>query len=236
VAAGKAKLTRGRILVRLEGAPPARAAMEAAAGIAARLEAELVGLFVEDIELLHWAGLPFTREVGLASARSRPLDVKAMERTLRSLANESREALAEIAARTPLRWSFRVARGSLPELLAAAAEADLLVARAGGVRLRPPHVPAAPILLVQERGSAAPRFVAVCTATTRPEELALSLNDLVRSSAEPVEIMLLCEDAVLAAQWQRKTRAVLADAGPHKLRIAVAKDHAELRRLLKAAR
>jgi len=224
---------RGRILVRLEAAPPARVTMEAAAGIAAHLEAELVGLFVEEIELLHWAALPFTREVGLASARSRPLDVKAMERTLRSLANESREALAEVAARTSLRWSFKVARGSMPELLAAAAEADLLVARAAGMRLRPTHVPSAPILLVQERGMASPRFVAVCTAAARPEELALSLNGLLRSSAEPVDIVLLCEDPVLAAQWERKARALLAETGgPHKLRIAVAKDHAELLQLL----
>jgi hypothetical protein len=192
---------------------------------------------VEDIELLHWAGLPFTREVGLVAPGSRPLDVKVMERTLRTLAKESREALAEIAAGTSLRWSFRVARGSMAELLAAAAEADLLVARAAGMRLRPPHVPSAPMLLVEERGKAPPRFVAVCTPATRPEELALSLKELLRSAAEPLEIVLLCEDPVLAAQWERAARALLAESGgPRKLRIALAKDHAELRRLLRRAR
>jgi hypothetical protein len=52
-----------------------------------------------------------------------------MERALRALAAEARRTLAAIAERTPVQWSFQVARGSLPvELLAAAGEADLIIA------------------------------------------------------------------------------------------------------------
>ena len=57
-------MTLRRIVVGLDAGPRDRAALEAAAQLAARMQAELVGLFVEDIDLLHLAGLPFAREVG----------------------------------------------------------------------------------------------------------------------------------------------------------------------------
>jgi hypothetical protein len=118
-----------RIVVRVDAAPRRRAVLEAAAALADKLEAELVGLFVEDVDLLHFAGLPFAREVGFTSATRRPLDVPAMERSLRALAKEAHEALALVARGTPLRWSFHVARGpEAPELFAMAVDEDLVVA------------------------------------------------------------------------------------------------------------
>lgn len=133
-----------RIVVGFDPAPCSWPVLEAAAELAQSMEAELVGLFVESQDLLHFAGLPFAREMGLASATRRALDVKAMERSLRALAGEARRTLAAIAGRTSVQWSFRVARGSLAaELLAAAGEADLLIANVeqpgelpGPVRIR----------------------------------------------------------------------------------------------------
>ena len=117
-----------RIIIGLEPAPRSRATLEAAARLAAQLEAELVGLFVENINLLHFAALPFAREVGFASASRRALDLEGMERSLRGLAREARQMLAAVAGRVPVRWSFRVARGTAAgELLAAAADADLVI-------------------------------------------------------------------------------------------------------------
>lgn len=117
-----------RIIIGLEPAPRTRTTLEAAARLAAQMEAELVGLFVENIDLLHFAGLPFAREVGFASATRRDLDVEGMERSLRALAREAQQTLAGVAGRVPVRWSFRVARGSgAAELLAAAADADLVI-------------------------------------------------------------------------------------------------------------
>lgn len=118
-----------RIVVGLEPVPFSRPVLEAAAELARRMEAELVGLFVESQDLLHFAGLPFAREVGFTSATRRALDVGSMERALRALAKETQETLAAVAGRTAVQWSFRVARGSLAaELLAAAGEADLIIA------------------------------------------------------------------------------------------------------------
>lgn len=207
-------MTVRRIVVSVEPAPHGRAALETAAEIAERLGAELVGLFVEDVELLHLAGLPFAREIGFPSATTRSLDVAAMERSLRSLANEARRALAEIAGRAPLRWSFRVTRGStLAELLAAAAEADVLVTRApeaertilrlgGGI----PGV----VLLLPEKGGRHP-LTAICSAGAPPARLAPALAGLSRLFDERLEVLLLCEDVDAADRWERELHALLPE-------------------------
>jgi K+-sensing histidine kinase KdpD len=118
-----------RIIVGLQPAARSRAVLEAAADLAESMEAELIGLFVENADLLHFAGFPFAREVGFTSALGRPLDVEAMERSLRAWAEEAHRTLASVAGRTSVRWSFRVTRGSLTaEMLAAAEAADLVIA------------------------------------------------------------------------------------------------------------
>ena len=118
-----------RVIVGLDPALQSRAVLEAAVELAGRMEAELVGLFVENQDLLHFAGLPFAREVGFASATRRTLDVQSMERSLRALAKEAQQMLASVAGRTPVQWSFRVVRGSpAAELLAVAEEYDLVIA------------------------------------------------------------------------------------------------------------
>ena len=118
-----------RVIVGLDPVLQSRALLEAAVELAGRMEAELLGLFVENQDLLHFAGLPFAREVGFASATRRTLDVESMERSLRALAKEAQRTLAAVAGRTPVQWSFRVVRGSpAAELLAAAEESDLVIA------------------------------------------------------------------------------------------------------------
>ncbi len=117
-----------RILLALDASPPGPAAIEAAAILAAELRAELQGLFVEDIDLLRLAGLPFTREVDEASATLRPLDMAAIEQTFRAKAAGVRQAMASKAEQLQVRWSFHVARGQLVRAtLAAATQTDLLI-------------------------------------------------------------------------------------------------------------
>lgn len=122
-----------RVVVALDASAPGKAALEAAAELAARLDAELVAVFVEDIDLLHFAGLPFAHEIGFPSAIRRSIDAPAMERRMRLLADEARRSVALIAERTPFKWTFEVTRGSLPEqLLESAAEAELIIAALAG--------------------------------------------------------------------------------------------------------
>jgi len=116
-----------RILVALDASPHSLAALEAAVVLATGVQAELVGLFVKDDNLLRLAGLPFARQQGLYSPEPRPLDEPQIERELRARARRAEHALAALADPAQVPWSFRVVRGAIAaELLAAAAEADLI--------------------------------------------------------------------------------------------------------------
>jgi hypothetical protein len=124
-----------RVLLALQGGEPASEPMAAALRLATSMRAELAGLFVEDVDLLRLAALPFTREVGLASAVVRPLETADIERTLRRQAEQLREWFAGRAAESHLKWSFEVARGRLIEqVMAAGQRADFIVV---GERPRP---------------------------------------------------------------------------------------------------
>lgn len=116
-----------RILVALDASPDSLAAAEAAAEMAALLEAELEGLFVEDSELLRLVSSPLARELDLFTSSSRGAETEAVEGQLRVHARKAREGFARAAERAGIRWSFRVARGPVAsEILAAAADADLV--------------------------------------------------------------------------------------------------------------
>jgi nucleotide-binding universal stress UspA family protein len=118
----------GLILVALDASPHSRAALEAATELATGLRAELLGLYVEDINLLKLAGSSFAWETSFLSASRRQLSTSEIERQLRAQASRIRRAMAVTAGRAQVPWSFRVARGAIAsELLTAAAEADLVI-------------------------------------------------------------------------------------------------------------
>lgn len=100
-----------RIVVSFDTTPVGEAALEAAIGLAAVLNAEIAGLFVEDVGLMRMAALPFTRELGLTSAVLRPIETADIERALKLQAAQSRAFLEAAAAALNLRWSFQVVRG-----------------------------------------------------------------------------------------------------------------------------
>ncbi len=122
-----------RILVALDASPDSLAALEAAAKLARHLQAELVGLYVEDINVLRVAELPFARQVTFAGD-VRPVKPGEVEAQFRAQADRAKSALARVANRSHLRWSFRVSRGQIAaELIAATPEMDLItIARLGG--------------------------------------------------------------------------------------------------------
>jgi len=95
--------------------------------MAERAGAEIVGIFVEDEDLLRVARLPFAREYGVWEPRGRPFDPGEMERRLRAQAAVLRREMERETARTRLTWSFRVARGSVAaEVVAAGEQADVI--------------------------------------------------------------------------------------------------------------
>ena len=67
------RTTTGRVLVLLDGSRMSYAALQAAVGIAANTGADVLGVFVEELNQLRSAGYGFAREVGGSSGISRPL-------------------------------------------------------------------------------------------------------------------------------------------------------------------
>jgi nucleotide-binding universal stress UspA family protein len=131
-------MTIRRILVALDASPHSLAALEAAVDLAARFQAELAGLFVEDENLLRVADLRFVSEIGVFTATRRRIDGREMERQIRVQGRRVREIFMVRARRAQVTWSFREVRGTvLSEVLTAASEADVLVlGRAGWSLLR----------------------------------------------------------------------------------------------------
>ncbi len=116
-----------RILVALDTSAHSTAALKAAAELAARLEAELQGIFVEDENLLRLTGLSFVQQQEQFSPVRRRLELRQMEREMSVCARRLERAFRTIAEESGVQGSFRVVRGSVPdELLAAALEADIL--------------------------------------------------------------------------------------------------------------
>jgi nucleotide-binding universal stress UspA family protein len=126
-----------RIVVALDASPASLAALESAAGLADGPQSELLGLFVEDVELLRFAGLPFAAEVGFPGGSRRPLDPISMDRMLKGAAQRAREALSETARRRGVKWSFRTRRGSVDQSLLEVVEgSDLIALGAAGFSAR----------------------------------------------------------------------------------------------------
>lgn len=117
-----------RIWVALDESPRSAAALIAAVALAAELDAELAGLFVEDIDLQHLSGLPFAREFSVLTGAGIPLSPDEVERIWRREEKAMQRLLAEAASRSQLRWSFRVARGRVAAEINTLAQAlDLIV-------------------------------------------------------------------------------------------------------------
>ncbi len=117
-----------RILVALDASAHSLAAVEAAARLAEEVDAELEGLFIEDVSLIRLARLGLTREIDVLSARLRDLESRPLERQLRQQGARAHRQLKESAGERRLVWKFRRVRGRvIPELQEAAQAADLVI-------------------------------------------------------------------------------------------------------------
>jgi hypothetical protein len=156
--------------------------VDAAAGFARELQAELAALFVEDRTLLRVAALPITREIGRVSGVARAFDLPDLERMLRRQAEQLREQLAAMAQAASLTWSFEVRRGDLLEqALASLAPAQAVVlghraARAGTAPREP-----APITALLDAADTELRALQVALKLAGDEPLRVLL-----SGAQPV--------------------------------------------------
>ncbi|MBN2331761.1 MAG: universal stress protein [Deltaproteobacteria bacterium] len=117
-----------RILVMLDPSAPGRRALRAAAGIAADLQAELLGLLVEDMNLFRLASLPFTREINLFTGSKEDFPPSSLAQGLQAQAERLRRNLAAAAQQRQVSWSFRVTRGEIvAEVMTVMPQVDILI-------------------------------------------------------------------------------------------------------------
>lgn len=116
-----------QILVALDASAHGRAALKAAARLARSLGAELVGVYVEDADVLGLPRVSFLRETDALSGEERSIRREDLERRLRLEVTRLRRAMEEAAGESEVKWSFRVTRGRVvASLLEAARSADLV--------------------------------------------------------------------------------------------------------------
>ncbi|HEX8012346.1 MAG TPA: universal stress protein [Casimicrobiaceae bacterium] len=123
-----------RVLVAMDVKSTGGAALDAGVALAAALDTRLEGLFVEDPDLVHWAALPFAREISALTGGWRELAPRDIERALRVEAARLERLLGQAAERVRVPWTFATTRGRLvTEALARLADLTVLgsVGRAG---------------------------------------------------------------------------------------------------------
>ena len=227
-----------RILVGLDSSAPSLAALDAAVRLAVELEAELEGLFIEDVNLLHFAGLPFTRVIDAASSQARAIDRPDLERELRARAESVRRKLAS-AAGERVSWTFRVVRGQVEaEFMAAAREADLVSIgfvgdRRGGAagtgslaRRAVLESPGSVLLLRCQQGAGSP--VAVCLDDGRHGDRALDCAaSLAKSQGGGLTVVTFAGDENEERDIEARATDRLGDVGlkPRFLHLGAAGAH-----------
>jgi len=118
-----------RVVVPLDAASENLVAIETAARLAADAKAPLIGVFVEDEDLLQLASLPFARQFTVGAAAEK-LTTEHVELHLLLAAERARRELFAAAERHGVTASFEIVRGASASALAGASERDIVVAGA----------------------------------------------------------------------------------------------------------
>jgi len=213
-----------RILLALDTATHSLAAFEATTALAARLDAELHALFVEDINLLRLAALPFARETRLTSATTRRLQNSEMEHALRAEAMRAQATLATVATRLHVRWSFQVTRGQVAaQVRAVAMETDLVAfIFSGGVPAGLTQVAATmetlmrgapcPLLMLPPGAGIRPPFVVVYDGTPASARALRLAAQLAQAEVTGVTVLLAAIEPPVLRRLRSEADALLADS------------------------
>jgi hypothetical protein len=181
--------------------------------MAAQLDAELVGLFVEDENLLRLAALPCSSEVGFASARVRNLNPGTVERSFHQLAAEARRVLISAAERTGVKWSFDVTRGSVVRESLRAVKQDGGKVRATAAMASDP---AGSVVLLQAKECSAVKGKALIVLDGGHRSLRAlpTALELAEQSCTKGQTLLVVTDSVLEARAQiRRARRLVESEG-----------------------
>lgn len=100
-----------RILVSLDFDESSSSFIKSLITLAAHLNAEICGLFIEDSELQQVASLPFSREIIFPTAHTRQLDGEQIARHLKKHAEALRKIMQELSQLSNVACTFKTTRG-----------------------------------------------------------------------------------------------------------------------------
>lgn len=218
-----------RVVVAFDGAADEDvAAVEAAAAFAARLRADLLGLFIEDVDLARLAEHAGITTICARSAGHQRLGAAHLKTALRAQLARTRQAMERAAERQRIRATFEVRRGRLvAEILSTAAPADLVIIgwRGGpATSVMAPGTPATAVLSALSEANV--RFVLTPRRATRPAGPVLVAYDGTVAAREGlaaaaeiggveggIEVVLLAGRLDEVEAREREAGQVLAEAG-----------------------
>lgn len=211
-----------RIVVAVDASSLRLAPLMAASSLAIRLNAEVVGIFIEDINLFRLAEMPFIREVSFYSARTSEMSSQMIERQLRAGNRWLQQVIQMLSTSTNIRWSLQTLRGSIPaDLLAAVLDTDLLIlGRSGlpGMRRIGPTLrslieqPPRQALIINQPVRPGSRVIILYDGSESSQK-ALWMAELVISAENPVTVLLVAPGFEQAQRLHAQAQAELAGAG-----------------------
>lgn len=212
-----------RILVALDPSAHSLAALEAAAAMATRVDAELLALFVEDVNIRRLTKLPFVQEVGFYSGSCRRVETQELSRQLRVQAGRVRRRFRVTTRQIEARCTFREIRGRVAsEVLGAASEADVVILGKGAWsavdtgRLAPEvrevlsEAPASTLVLQAGTEVESPMRV-VYDGTSLAKKAVATAAALVKDDDGYLMIFILADDPDEASRLQEKVEQRLAE-------------------------
>ncbi len=102
-----------RIVVGLTSASNAERAMAAAAVLARIIEAKIIGLFVQEENMVELAEFPFARVLDFDSPKPREVSRQLMQQAYARRAAICRQALSNHAGKARVNWSFSTQQGNI---------------------------------------------------------------------------------------------------------------------------
>ena len=119
--------SKKRILVVLNSFQNFQDILEIATSLAVNQSADLSALFVEDINLVRLADLPFVKEIDRLSSNERQLDLLEISNALEKQTQQVRRLLEDVTKHSKLQVSLKVVRGHYLAEAISVGEVDLLL-------------------------------------------------------------------------------------------------------------
>lgn len=135
---------RLRVIVALNACRRDLGGLELAARLAANQGCDLEAWFVEEVNLLNVADLPFTKEITRTFGAEREFDQLRIERAQRACLSRIREVIGRLNESSSVRASLKILRGHLARAVAVIDDdvAALVLSRRGDTRTVPTGEPA----------------------------------------------------------------------------------------------